>query len=109
MAEVRRLKSALSRIYRQLKAAIPTVVSGVDTGRLRKRLLLSREMELRFSMEELEGFIRDLGIDPDNVPGETKEARVQALIMYFIRRQMPLSSLVNALRQERPGVEWPEL
>lgn len=105
---MRRLKSAVSHIYRRLKAAIPTTIGFIDTGRLRKRNALGREIELRFSMDELDGFILDLGIDPDNVPGETKETKTQALILYFIRRQMPLGHLIGALKEARPGVEWPE-
>ena len=57
-------------------------------------------------MEEMEGLIHDLGIDPDNIAGETKNERIRELILYFIRRERPLTELITALREQRPSVDW---
>ncbi len=60
-----------------------------------------------FGTDELETLCRDLGIDPDIIPGQDqgKEYWVDQIIAYFERRgQVP--ALMSALRQRRSEQTW---
>lgn len=108
-AELRKLKQIVLHVWQRLKIAIPAVMGVPDTGRLRSRHVLSREIELRFSLDELEGLIVDLGIDQDNIAGDTKEEKVRNLLLYFMHRHIPFAILMDALKTSRPKVQWPDV
>lgn len=60
-----------------------------------------------FSMEELETLCRDLGVDPDVIPGkdEGKEIWADQIITYFERRGK-VPALLAALRHQRSDQTW---
>lgn len=64
-------------------------------------------MRDRLEGDEIESILFRLGIDPDDLPGQTRPARIQALLRRCRHRQMA-AALVTALRHERPDVPWPE-
>lgn len=57
----------------------------------------------RLSAEELRTACFDLGIDPDDLPGESKGAKARELIAYLTRRGA-LDRLLQWLRANRPDV-----
>ncbi len=59
-----------------------------------------------FSAEELITLCSDLGVDYDNLPGQSKEARARELIAYLSRRQR-LAPLVAYCKLHRPDHDWP--
>lgn len=71
----------------------------VDIRQLRDVLVTN------FSLYELQDLCFDLGIDFDNVYGETRNAKARELIQYMDRRG-ELSKLVMAVKSLRPQVAW---
>lgn len=71
------------------------------------RQTLRQEIVDAFGLDELETLCRDLGIDPDRIPGKDqgKDYWVDQIITYFERRER-MPDLLSALRRERPGVAW---
>lgn len=66
------------------------------------RMLLTE----RLDSEELNTICFDLSIDPDNLPGSGKAARVRELIAYLTRRNS-IEQLRAWIRQNRPDIELP--
>jgi hypothetical protein len=58
----------------------------------------------RFDNEELQTICFDLGIDPDNLPGQAKSARARELISYLERRNQ-LGKLYTWIRQHRIDID----
>jgi nucleoside phosphorylase len=58
----------------------------------------------RFSSEELQTICFDIGIDPDNLPGQAKSARARELISYLERRN-ELGRLYAWIQQHRPDID----
>lgn len=72
----------------------------------RKRsLLLARTLSSRFSMDELEELLFALGINPDNLEGETLSAKARELVKYYRRRQN-MAELIEMGKSLRPGIDW---
>ena len=61
-----------------------------------------------FSHEELRGLCFDLGLEYEDLPGETRPGRAQSLIEYCLRRGR-LPDLHRRCTELRPQVAWPEL
>lgn len=74
--------------------------SEVDAGSLRQKI------ENLFSREEIKTLCFDLGVDYDNLPGDTKGAMSRELVI-FAQRNNLLSELKEQLRVKRPKVNWP--
>lgn len=66
---------------------------------------LRKQMDSYFSLSELRTICFDLGIDYEELPGGTKQNFTVGLIEYVIRRNR-LPELLDALRRERPKVNW---
>ena len=58
-----------------------------------------------FSLAELEDLCFQLGVDGDDIPGQTRPAKAREMVTYFDRRGR-LTELLAACRQERPHVQW---
>ena len=61
-----------------------------------------------FSLEELRGLCFDLGLEYEDLPGETRPGRAQSLIEYCLRRGR-LPELHRRCTALRPLVDWPDL
>lgn len=60
-----------------------------------------------FNMEEMEMLATDLGIEPEDIAGQTRHQRAYALCDYADRHGMR-SKLLRELRRLRPFVAWPK-
>jgi hypothetical protein len=69
---------------------------------------LRRGMLNSFDQEELKLIAFDLSINWDDLSGDTRPTKANALIMHFARRG-ELEELVALLREERPNADWPQL
>jgi hypothetical protein len=58
-----------------------------------------------FSNEDLDSIMFDMGIDPDNVKGQSKDAKARELISYCDRRSK-LRDLAEQCYRERPSIDW---
>ncbi len=67
---------------------------------------LREAMTDRMSLDEVEGLCFDLGIDADNLEGDTKSAKVRSLIQYMQRRSQ-LDTLTAQLAKSRPDIKPP--
>ncbi len=65
------------------------------------------QMNEAFDMEELRYLALDLGLDWDNIPGETKMRKIQEIITQMIRVHKT-SELITTLRKNRPDSTWPD-
>jgi hypothetical protein len=62
-------------------------------------------INVHFDMGELRLLCVDLGVDIENLPGDTKALKALDLVEYFQRRDR-LADLVEACRRSRPHVRW---
>ena len=69
---------------------------------------LRRGMLNSFDQEELKIIAFDLSINWDDLSGDTRPTKANALILHFARRG-ELEELVALLREERPNIDWPNL
>jgi hypothetical protein len=69
---------------------------------------LQGKLSQYFSGEEIETLAFVLGIDYDSLRGDTKPAKVNALLLDVARRGM-LEELIEKVRQERGNVAWPHV
>ncbi|MCB9434143.1 MAG: hypothetical protein H6668_19395 [Ardenticatenaceae bacterium] len=60
-----------------------------------------------FSMSELHQLAFDLGIEWEEMPGQTRSEKVRSFIGYADRADR-LVDLIALARRERPHVDWPE-
>ena len=74
-----------------------------DSARYLSALLA--QMDGAFSLEEVKSLCFELGVDFDNLRGETKEGRIRDLIVQLVRRNR-LPALLAALRAQRPDDAW---
>ena len=65
------------------------------------RSTLVKALEDEFSLEEIRNLCFDLGLDPDNIPGNTKASKARELILYCERRGT-VRQLGEAIRRARP-------
>jgi hypothetical protein len=66
---------------------------------------LGRQLDVHFDLDELKLLCADLGIEWENVAGETRVAKAFALVA-FCGRSGQLAALMEMCRRERPGVDW---
>lgn len=85
--------------YQRLKREEQEAASAPDPARL--RLAIGRH----FSLEEIRLLCHDLGVDYDNLRGETKDGKAAELVDFMARaNRMPV--LLSALRRRRSEVDW---
>jgi hypothetical protein len=68
------------------------------------RVRIRKNLVQFFNVTELQTICIDLGIDYENFP-DTKDGLARELLLYCERLRM-VRPLVDALRQERPTVDW---
>jgi hypothetical protein len=66
---------------------------------------LGRSLDAHFDLGELRLLCADLGIEWENLAGETRLAKAYALVA-FCGRSGRLGELVEVCRRERPGIDW---
>lgn len=132
LQEARRLLSEVSNEARRIQIDFPTAAWLSEIREQRKsgsaeaasarsplvepllKVPEDRLTELRqtvtrlFNEDELRTLCFDLGVDYDNVGGETKESKVRELIAYQYRRGQ-LRRLINTCAQYRADVRWRNL
>ncbi len=64
-------------------------------------------LDKSFSREEIRLLCFQLGIDYENLAGETKIAVIQSLIIYLNKRNR-IDELIKSLQELRPNIEWPQ-
>jgi hypothetical protein len=69
---------------------------------------LRQLLTTHFSVSEIHTFCFDLGVDYEDLPGAGKTDKARELIAHMQRRGR-LGELVQAGRQSRPDVQWPDL
>ena len=68
---------------------------------------LREQIEKLFNNEELKDLCQCVGIDYDDLAGETKSAKVRELIAHCLRRGL-YPQLIQCCRDARPHAVWPE-
>lgn len=68
-----------------------------------RKLRLFRVAAAGYNVEELAALAFELGIDPEDVAGQTKSARARELVEYAARHSR-LDALEAALRRQRPAL-----
>jgi len=68
---------------------------------------LLRRLDASFSLDDILTLSLALGFDYENLPGDTREARIRALITRLIRQDR-LPELVTLARAQRPAIAWPD-
>lgn len=69
---------------------------------------LHNQIDALFSVEGVRMLCFDLGVDFENLAGDTKSALVRELILQVARRNR-LPDLLALLTQERPQAHWPNV
>jgi hypothetical protein len=79
----------------------PTSAARAEMPHQRSRRELRLLLESRFNDDELRTLCFDLGVDYENIPGETKAAKAMAIIAYFERMHRS-EELMRCVRDLRP-------
>lgn len=66
---------------------------------------LHKQIDERFSFSEVRTLCFDMGIDFDNVPGDTKSAFIRNLLV-SVAREGRLQELVDLVREQRSFINW---
>lgn len=69
---------------------------------------LHKSIDSYFGLEEVRTLCFELGVDYDNLRGETKQARIRELIVALARGGR-LQALVDLVRRQRPHVDWQDV
>lgn len=67
---------------------------------------VSRLITTYFDLEEVKTLCLELGVDFDNLRGETKSSKVRELVLFFARKNQ-FDVLLSHIEQIRPLVDWP--
>ncbi len=70
-----------------------------------KRAELRRLLGLCFSLEEIKTLAFDLGIEFEDLEGDTKTSKIRSLIL-SMERQHKSETLIAAAARERPDIVW---
>lgn len=65
-------------------------------------------MNQYFNLNELQELCLELNVEYENLVGDTKSSKMRELIQ-LLNRHHDLPKLLNYLRTERPGVQWPDI
>jgi len=86
----------------EAQQATANVLAAAETDRVRLRDLL----DTLFSLDDIRALCFNLGIDFDNLPGDTKVMRAQNLILYCEQRGRT-DDLIRCARTVNPNMPWP--
>ncbi len=75
-----------------------------DSRGVQLKGLLSK-LSMNFSLEELKTICFNLGVDPESIPGTTKDSTAREMLLYFRRRDQ-IDILIEECRQQRPHISW---
>lgn len=89
-------------------ALIDELLKEVDSGLLDQLAGLVGLIKEHFSLEEIDELAYGIGIEPENLPGQTRSRRARELVE-FARRQGTLPQLVGACMIARQQVIWPQV
>ena len=67
--------------------------------------ILKRNIESSFSLDELRDLCLELGVEYENLPGQTRSAKSIELVTYFQRR-CQLAELIDFCTQARQHIDW---
>ncbi|MCA9999505.1 MAG: hypothetical protein KDE56_27265, partial [Anaerolineales bacterium] len=68
---------------------------------------LARLLNQTYSLEELELLCKDLSLDYENLPGETRIGKTLSLVQHA-QRHSYLLELITTCSRQRPRVDWPD-
>lgn len=77
----------------------------MDTDQLKKRGLLHHQILQSFSNSDLSVIINNLGIDEENLAGDTKPEKILNLVLE-VQRAGRLKLLMEELKAKRPNINW---
>jgi non-canonical purine NTP pyrophosphatase (RdgB/HAM1 family) len=102
------LRNSISTRKLAVVQFITDFLQEADANQLVRNRIRLRELITRyFNKVELETLCFDLGIDKEDVQGNTKVELAQEVILYCERRSLT-QTLLDLCRQQRPQAEWPE-
>jgi hypothetical protein len=71
---------------------------------------LHKEMDARFSLGEVHTLCFNLGIDYENVPGDTRSIQIRNLLISLAKQGNDrLQELIDMVRMERPRTPWQDV
>jgi uncharacterized protein YjbI with pentapeptide repeats len=74
---------------------------------LKNKQQLRQSIGQHYDLDELRHLVFDLSVDWDELAGDTKSARIIALLE-LLGRDGRIPDLMDLLRQRHPAVDWPE-
>lgn len=87
---------------------IDELLKEVDSGLLDQLAGLVGLIKEHFSIEEIDDLAYGIGVEPENLPGQTRSRRARELVE-FARRQSALPQLVGACMVARQQIIWPQV
>ncbi|WP_420645799.1 GTP-binding protein [Candidatus Leptofilum sp.] len=102
------LRKSLHQQWEQKLAGIGEFVEIDEAQARQNRAQFLQLLNSYFKQNELETLCFDLGIDFENLPGNTKEEKAREL-MLFCEREDRIHDLQEAVRERRPHIEWPNI
>lgn len=87
----------------ELYAALSEHFVGTFTVQDRRRLRMN--ITSSFNLDEIRTLCYDLGVVYENLRGDTRDAKINALIDHFVSRK-ELEMLMAELRSQRPNTAW---
>lgn len=72
----------------------------------RLELSLRDSIMSSFALDELRSILPNIGINPDDIPGDSRPSYVTELVMHMKRRDK-LDDLIELCKENRPGHNWP--
>lgn len=85
--------------------------NGMGERNDRGEMILIQFYELlayHFNTEELSGLAFELGINPDDISGDTRSSRARSLLTKAMR-EGSLQKLREIAKKNRPSISWPKL
>lgn len=82
---------------------IPTVIEPIALPL--DRVVLQDQLRRRFNVEELDDIAQRLGINPDDIVGQTRQKRARELVDMAERLDV-LDDLLEVARELRPSAKW---
>ena len=102
-------KSEFSTRMLVATAFYKTALQGPGAGEVAQNRTNFQELLIQaFTVEEMNDLIFNLGLDPEEIPGRVKREKARELILFFNRRGQ-ISTLVEACRQARGHLNWPDM
>lgn len=70
-------------------------------------IILALKIQIHFSLEEMNQLCFSLGIEPEDITGNTRAEKSREIVLYLHRRGR-ISELRNAVKKQRPNVDFDE-